>query len=288
MPIEGDGGTEGAGDESTEGVHGHGHGGAASGPIDGKETEEDGAIYLPEEIQEVKRIKSPPMPTPEEVEKHRVSHLPYRCWCPECVEAFGREWPHKAGSERSIPPISCDYLYVTKNGIFARHELSDEERDAAARVLVMYCGATQAPFADGVPHKGVDADGYVIECVTRNVLWLGHAKVTLRADNEPALALLIDRATAALKSAGVEHVTEEGSVPYDAQTNGAAENAVRLCKGMFKVLLLGFEREIKARIPLDHPLVPWLFRHGAYLRALQVRGAASARMRRTAEALGFR
>ena len=41
---------------------------------------------------------------------------------------------------------------------------------------------------------------------------------------------------------------------------------------MFKVLLLSLEREIRARIPLDHPIIPWLFRHGAFLRALEVRG----------------
>ena len=71
---------------------------------------------------------------------------------------------------------------------------------------------------------------------------------------------------------GVSNVVEEGSVPYDPQTNGAAEGAVKLIKGMFKVLLLGLEREIGARIPLDHPVVPWLLSHGAMLRTLFVRG----------------
>ena len=64
--------------------------------------------------------------------------------------------------ERTIPLVSCDYLYVTKNGIFARDELSEEERSAAVRVLVMYCSSTMAPFTDGVPRKGVDQDGYAI------------------------------------------------------------------------------------------------------------------------------
>ena len=47
---------------------------------------------------------------------------------------------------------------------------------------------------------------------------------------------------------------------------------MKLVEGMLKVLLLGLEREFQPRIPLDHAAVPWLFRHGAYLRALQVRG----------------
>ena len=90
----------------------------------------------------------------------------------------------------------------------------------------------------------------------QNVLWLGHSKVIIRSDNEPALLQVVERAVAALKMSGVEHVVDEGSVPYDPQTNGAAESACRLVKGMFKVLLLGLERELKTRIPLDHPIIP--------------------------------
>ena len=145
-----------------------------------------------------------------------------------------------------MPLISCDYLYFTENGIFWREELNEAERDAAARVLVMYCGSTLTPFADGVPRKGADRDGYVVECMKQNVLWLGHSKVCIRSDNEPALVQVVERAVAALKMAGVDAVSE-GSVPYDPQTNGAAEGAVKLVKGMFKVLLLGLERQLQAR-----------------------------------------
>ena len=114
------------------------------------------AIHAPEEeVKTAKAVKSPPMPTQQEVDEHRVSHLPYRSWCPECVEAFGRERGHRQQEEhRTIPLVSCDYLYLTKNGVFARNELSEDQQEASTRVLVMYCGATQTPFANAVPHKG--------------------------------------------------------------------------------------------------------------------------------------
>ena len=50
--------------------------------------EEADAIHAPdEEVKQTKTVRSPPMPTQEEVDAHKVSHLPYRCWCPECVES---------------------------------------------------------------------------------------------------------------------------------------------------------------------------------------------------------
>ena len=106
----------------------------------------------------------------------------------------------------------------------------------------------------------------------QNALWLGHSRATIRSDNEPALVQVVERAMAALKISGVEQVAEESSVPYDPQTNGSAESSGRLGKGMFKALLIGLERDIKARIPLDHPIVPWLLSHGAMLRTLLVKG----------------
>ena len=89
-------------------------------------------------------------------------------------------------------------------------------------------GTTRTPFANAVPHKGADADGYVVECVRQNILWLGHSKVSIRSDNEPALLQVEVRAAAALKMSGVEHVVDDGFVPRDPQTNGAAESAVSL------------------------------------------------------------
>ena len=115
--------------------------------------------------------------------------------------------------------MSCDYLYLTKNGVFARNELSEDQQEASTRVLVMYCGAKQTPFANAVPHKGADADGYVVECVRQNVLWLGHYRVTIRSDNEPALLHVVSRAVAALKMSGAYNVVDlRGAVTRSQQT----------------------------------------------------------------------
>merc|ERR1712127_212290 len=97
-------------------------------------------------------------------------------------------------------------------------------------VLVAHCGSTKSMFAHAVPRKGADADGYIVEQLMLDILWLGHARVVVRSDNEPALLQVIDRVMAALKMKGVS-AASEGSVPYDPQSNGAAESTVKLLKG---------------------------------------------------------
>ena len=67
-------------------------------------------------------------------------------------------------------------------------------------------------------------------------------------------------------------MTCEGSTPYDPQSNGAAESAVRLAKGQLRALQLGLERELSAHIPIGHPILTWMVRHAAMLRTMFVIG----------------
>ena len=245
-------------------------------PSGAEETgDQDQPLEAEEEIQPQKSLRTPPMPTQEDMAEHRSNgHLPYRDWCSDCVEAFGREWAHPSSGgsgQRSIPLLSCDYLFITPKGVFLRKELPDEEIQEALKVLVMYCSATKALFAHAVPKKGVDQNGYIVNQVKQNAIWLGHPKVVLKGDNEPALVQVLEAAATALRSAGVS-ANDEGSVPYDPQTNGAAENAVKLLKGTLRANLLGLERQLQARIPVDHPALTWLVAHSAHVRTLRVRG----------------
>ena len=70
---------------------------------------------------------------------------------------------------------------LTRTGIFAREDLPEDQRDGAVRVIVAKCSHTQCLFAHAVPQKGVDPDGYVVEQLKRDVLWLGHSRVILRS-----------------------------------------------------------------------------------------------------------
>lgn len=99
-----------------------------------------------------------------------------------------------------------------------------------------------------VPQKGVDPDGYVIEKLKENIVWLGHSQAVVRSVNEPALIRVVDKVAKALReSCGVERASSEGSVPYDPRTNGHAEGPVRLIKGQLRRMVISLERQLANR-----------------------------------------
>ena len=67
----------------------------------------------------------------------------------------------------------------------------------------------------------------------------------------------------------LEQVASEGSVPYDPQTNGAAEVAVKLAKASLRANFLTLESRLKAKIPPHHAILTWLIRHSAMLRTIR-------------------
>ena len=168
--------------------------------------------------------------------------------------------------------ISCDYLFITAKGVFAYEEFKPAEGEEFLKVLVVFDGETKSLFAHAIPKKGLDEHGYIVDQVAQDVIWLGHSRVVVRSDNEPAIVKLVTEALKKLKVSGLDQAAAEGSVPYDPQTNGAAESAVNLTKGMMRTLQLCLEDRVGARIPVTHPVMSWLVRHAAQLRTLRVRG----------------
>ena len=47
-----------------------------------------------EEDKTIKKMVDPKLPTEREVEDHERFHIPYRNWCPICVQAKGRDTNH--------------------------------------------------------------------------------------------------------------------------------------------------------------------------------------------------
>jgi hypothetical protein len=70
---------------------------------------EEGEVHVEEESEEdsaeLKHAKDIASPNRDVVEKHRVTHLPYRSWCKQCVMGRGVGKPHATIAEESSVPI---------------------------------------------------------------------------------------------------------------------------------------------------------------------------------------
>ena len=96
---------------------------------------EEGEVNVEEEsaedVPDLKHASNVASPGAEQVEKHRVTHYPYRSWCKWCIMGRGIGRPHtKSTQESMVPIVGMDYFYVTKEGIRRRDELAKELAEA--------------------------------------------------------------------------------------------------------------------------------------------------------------
>ena len=77
-----------------------------------------------EETEPQRTIATPQQPTKAEIDHHWMSHLPFRNWCPVCVEGRGRERPHfrERSGQRRLPTVCFDYFFISKKGEVARQD----------------------------------------------------------------------------------------------------------------------------------------------------------------------
>ena len=102
------------------------------------------------ECPEVRTKTKVYVPTMEEWKAHRLTHLPYRSWCPECVAGKGTDDAHRRrhGVESTqSPEFHLDYVFV-RNVAGGDH----------AKVLVGKERKTQCFIAHVVPSKGAGAE----------------------------------------------------------------------------------------------------------------------------------
>ena len=75
-------------------------------PCEGTDEEETGERH-------VKKMQSPLLPTPAEIEEHNLTHFPYRSWCRHCVRGRGKEASHvKSENEPGdVPEFHFDWCF---------------------------------------------------------------------------------------------------------------------------------------------------------------------------------
>ena len=109
---------------------------------------------------------------------------------------------------------------------------------------------TKVMFARMMPRKGRDA--YAIRQVTNDLESLGHPKIILKSDNEPAIKALKD---CVRMESSLEMVMEE-SPAYDQAGNGVVENAVKIIQGQFRTMKEALQTRVNKKINGDHQCIP--------------------------------
>ena len=175
-------------------------------------------VFVSEEAQVPKVVKCDPRPSQEEVDKHNVTHLPYRSWCPHCIRGKAKRRAHRKRvreKRQGIPVISLDYMWMK-----GKKEEEDTEQEGNP-IMVAHCRDTKLAMSKVVLKKGVDP--YSVKVITDMIGFTGHRKVILKSDGESSITALKNT----VRNACEVNMGVEVSPVGDSQANGEVERAIR-------------------------------------------------------------
>ena len=104
--------------------------------------------------------------------------------------------------------VGLDYFYITEKGLVKKDDLQypDDEairearlKDEIVKCLIIRCYESRNVFGHSVPLKGDDEDRFAAGKAVEDIAWLGHVKMILKSDREPALLSLVSGALKLLK-----------------------------------------------------------------------------------------
>ena len=126
----------------------------------------------------------------------------------------------------------------------------DTSADVTEALVLYYCLA-RSVFARAFWRKG--ADRHVVQQIADDIAWLGHVRLVLWSNSEPAILALVTEALRGLRVLPLDPaaVSSEGLVACDPHTNGAVEVAVRNVKNSPEANLLTLEARSQSQIPID-------------------------------------
>ena len=172
-----------------------------------------------EKERPLKKLGDPRRPTPAD---HNRTHLPYRNWCPHCVQGKGKDLDHRkaADEERGLNEFSFDYCFPGNELGFKLTVLVRRERASGMRIstVVPMKGSTGAFAVDKVLE-------FMDECGSRS------GDVIMKTDQEPAIEYLVkDIVDARGDEKGSRTLVEESPVKSKG-SNGLVERAVQTLEG---------------------------------------------------------
>ena len=169
--------------------------------------------------EDVPVIASRPMhrrPGTAEVERHNITHVPYRNWCEHCVKGRGLARPHRS---TGVDAASRDFNKVAMDWVHFR----DAESEPTIDVLVGIDRRTSQRFAIMAKSRRSN-NPEIIRQVALAIKRIGHhGSLELQIDGETALCNLAE-AVAAQRDTPTVSVR---SPPHDSPSSGLVERSVR-------------------------------------------------------------
>ena len=209
---------------------------------------EDAPVECPECPEPKEEAINPPTlpppvaPSQEAWDEHfRTGHILYRSECPICVKTRGREAPHNGEQDHKragTPTVCLDYKEPHKG------------QDQRTKTTTAHQAACKGP-----------GDEWLLKRLIREIENMGHVAITLKGDNENAMAELIKK----IKEFRPQPTLLEGPPGNDPQSNGVAEKGVQDVMGMIRSFKLSLEYRLKRNVNDRHPIVEWAIEHAAWL-----------------------
>ena len=144
--------------------------------------------------------------------------------------------------------------------MIVRHRGDITEQQAMAKFLIAKDSRSKAVFAHAVEKKGPGHDGYAVDCLVKDLRWLGYDHVILKSDQEPAIMKLLSTAPKTFRITCAEEgergiMQEEHPTTYDHQANGLVESAVKAVTNKMLTLKRCLEESLHKTMPIEHPLL---------------------------------
>ena len=194
-----------------------------------------------------KAMMQPVQPTPQEIQQHNLTHMPYRSWCPVCIQSRGRQTSHQQQTLKQ-PVIQVDFTYIKT--------YEDKWPVPILTAIDIQTGMAMATML--TDKKGQFA--YAQACLQAFILECGRAEGILQSDQEEYLMALL-RATA--KATG--NMTVRFAPAYSSKSSGSIERFHRTLAGHIRTLRTQVQQNYNTRLPTTHPIMAWAVRHSAYL-----------------------
>ncbi|CAJ1336689.1 unnamed protein product, partial [Effrenium voratum] len=227
-----------------------------------------------EEGRAARPLKAPILPSPEEIEAHAVSHIPFRSWCSHCVRGRGKSYSHRQRDhltdKGAVPVVSIDYGFFGSPG-----ELPEQAVGGAKMpVLVVRDRDSKALFTHLVPSKGVE-HYYPEQALCRDIEFLGYPSVVIKSDQEPAIKAVADAVKNAFAQSNVRvqlENTPKGD--HHGKPNGEAEAAVEITQGLCRTYKDACEKGLGMAMDPNSPLMAWLIEHAGNMYTLHAHDEA--------------